>query len=195
MKRKIISTFFRSTKILMASIFAMMMASGSAALASNSEKLVISGNSTFALPTECDGEFALVMTGDLEGCLKIMPKRIDCDELNGFDLYTEKGKELFEGTLDGVYGEFETRYVVRGTYASGFCDALSLGDPNAFALQLSGGCIHNVRGKSGVFEDVKGLFRVYDVIPGITAGGAGMPDPAGFGASNFLYEGFLKEAH
>ena len=91
--------------------------------------------------------------------------------------------------MHGEHGRFRTRYIVRGVYASGFC----AGGAVDFSLQLSGGCIHKVRGKSGAFDELDGVFRVYDVVPGITAGGVGMPDPAGFGASNFLYEGVLEE--
>ena len=94
MKNDISRTFWRSTMLLIASIFTLMMASGSLALADDDdddddddhETIIISGNSTFAVGNECDGDFALLMTGDLEGCLKIFPRSVECDELNGFDL-------------------------------------------------------------------------------------------------------------
>lgn len=135
-----------------------------------------------------DGDFALYLTGDLEGCLKISPKRFECDELNGFDKYTEWGREVFVGTLNGVgWGKFRTRYIVEGIYETGFCDLLAdddaSNDGDAFALQLAGGCDHTVIGKSGVFRGVDGLITFLDFIP----------DPLNRnGASNFFYSGYLN---
>ncbi len=185
----------RGMKIAAAAILALTTFAGGTALADDDEdRMTISGNSTFS---DCD-ELALYLTGDLVGCLSIFPRKFECEDLNGFDRYTERGREHFVGTLHGEWGEFKTRYVVQGVYGAQFCEQLAAvladddptNDADPFALQLAGGCDHKVRGKSGVFEDVDGLIIFYDVIPGIMAGGAGIPDQ---GASNFLYGGYLRE--
>ena len=130
------------------------------------------------------------MTGDLEGCLTIFPKSFKCKSLNGFDKYIERGREVFDGTLDGREGRFKTKYKVVGIYAQGFCEKLNDDDPSndaeAFNMQLAGGCDHKVIGKSGVFEDADGLITFLDVIP----------RPLEFsGASNFHYFGYIDLEH
>ena len=40
----------------------------------------------------------------------------------------------------------------------GLCQSLD------FTLQLEGGCIHKIDGRSGVFADAEGVFTVFDVI-------------------------------
>lgn len=192
MKIKSNHIFRRGAKILGTSVCAsMLLVSVNPVLADDDDgdKITVSGNSVFSdcgLPAS---EFALEMTGDLTGCLTIHATSFKCEKLNGFDKYTERGKEHFRGSIKGVgTGTFKTRYVVEGVYAAGFCDLLD-SDPNAFAMQLAGGCDHKVKGRSGALKDLRGLLKFYDVIPGITAGGVGIPS---LGASNFLYEGDLK---
>lgn len=196
MKSESNRVFWRGAMVLITNVFALMMlASGSAALAGDDDddddgkRITVSGNSTFSdcgLPAS---DFALDMTGDLVGCLTIHAKSFKCEKLNGFDKYTERGKEHFDGTIKGVgSGTFKTKYIVEGVYATGFCDLLD-SDPNAFAKQLAGGCDHKVKGKRGDLKDLSGLIKFYDIIPGIAAGGVGIPS---IGASNFLYEGDLK---
>lgn len=149
------------------------------------EMITVSGNSEFSDCGVAAGtDFALSMSGVLEGCLAIFPKSSECDELEGFDKYTERGREVFDGTIKGVgSGKFKTRYIVEGIYASGFCDALAVEDPNAFALQLAGGCDHKVFGKRGDLKDIDGLITFLDFIP----------DPEGQGgATNFYYFGHLN---
>jgi len=182
-------TFWRSLSVLITSAFALIMSSGSIAWAhddDDGETITVSGNSTVSescgLP---DADFALDMKGDLEGCLSIFVKSYECDELNGFAKYTERGREVFVGTIDGVgSGRFKTRYVVEGIYAQGFCTTFD------FTSQLAGGCDHKVRGTKGDLIGVHGLLKFYDVVVGVPAGGMGMPGIDG--ASNFFYEGELE---
>ena len=71
------------------------MASGNAALAAGGGSRVISGNSAYADCGVEGSDFALLMTGDLEGCLSIFVQGNACKELNGFDHYMERGRGLY----------------------------------------------------------------------------------------------------
>jgi len=145
------------------------------------EPITISGNS---VPSDCSdgrGAGAIFLSGDIEGCLTFFPTDFVCEELDGFDRYREEGKELFTGTLNGERGKFRTSYTLDATYAPGFCDAVNEGE-FPFELQLTGGCDHKVRGRTGAFAGLKGLITFFDVIP----------DPGEGGATNFLYAGELK---
>ncbi|MGI9657523.1 MAG: hypothetical protein ACR2OD_01340 [Gaiellaceae bacterium] len=163
---------------------AFLVLSGTAEAASSgkskNEKTHISGNST---PSDCNdgkGAGALLLTGDLEGCLTFFPKRFTCDELNGFAKYTEWGREKFQGTLNGKSGKFRTKYKVVATYKQGSCQAFNDGG-FPFEGQITGGCKHKVIGKTGAFRGYKGLITFYDEIPVV-----------GEGATNFLYDGYVK---
>lgn len=130
----------------------------------------ISGDSMFS---DC-GDFALEMTGDLNGCLEIFPERFTCEELNGFAVYREWGEELFRDD-DGV-STFRTTYDLEGVFAQGFCDSFD------FSTQLAGGCNHKVFSGEGKFHGSNGLITFNDIIPA----------PGVSGASNFLYHGNVK---
>ena len=133
MKNKAHETTWRSTRVLLASAFAtVIMASGNAALAAGDGTIRISGNSTFSDCGVAGSDFALLMTGDLEGCLSIFVRVYTCKEVNGFAHYTERGREAFVGTLRGKKGRFTTNYTVDAAYATGFCQSLD------FSLELSG---------------------------------------------------------
>ena len=93
------------------------------------------------------------MTGDLKGCLSFFVQGFTCKELNGFDHYTERGREAFVGTWRGKMGRFTTKYTVDAAYGKGFCQSLD------FTRELSGSCIHHIDGRSGVFADAKGSSR------------------------------------
>jgi hypothetical protein len=147
----------------------------------NGKRTTISGNST---PSDCNngkGAGALSLTGDLEGCLTFFPKRFVCNELNGFAKYTEWGRESFKGTHNGQAGKFRTKYKVVGTYTQGSCKAFNNGC-FPFANQITGGCKHKVIGRTGAFKGYRGIITFHDQIPVI-----------GEGATNFLYEGYLKK--
>jgi len=138
-----------------------------------------------AVPSDCNdgrGAGALeLFNGNLEGCLTFFPKAYTCEELNGFALYNEEGRERFRGTLDGKRGTFTTTYTIEATYTAGSCAEFDAGG-FPFMNQLTGGCDHYVKGRRGVFRGATGLINFHDVIP----------EPGVSGASNFLYSGYLN---
>jgi len=130
----------------------------------------VSGDSVFSA---C-GDFAIELSGDLNGCLDIVPTRFTCQELNGFARYREWGREVFSDD-DGV-SWFRTRYSLEGVYSSGFCTSFD------FLTQLAGGCDHKVFSGRGKYQGANGNIIFNDIIP----------NPGVSGASNFLYHGDLK---
>jgi hypothetical protein len=160
-----------------------MLAGGNAALATGNSSTAISGNSTFSGCGVAGSDFALLMTGDLEGCLSIFVEGYTCKEMNGFAHYTERGREAFVGTLRGKQGRFTTNYTVDAAYATGFCQSLD------YSLELSGSCIHKIQGRSGTFTDRKGVFTLFDVITNVNGDPVTGAFTAGSGANNFLYNG------
>ena len=163
-----------------------IMASGNVALATGGSSTVISGNSTFSDCGKEGSDFALLMTGDLEGCLSIFVQGFTCKERNGFAHYTERGREVFVGTLRGKQGRFVTNYTVDAAYATGFCQSFD------FSLELSGSCIHKIHGRSGVFADAEGVFTLFDVITNVTGDPVTGEFTAGSGGNNFLYAGRVR---
>ena len=112
------------------------------------------------VPSDCGGaDFALELSGNLEGCWVVFPETFTCEELNGFAWYTEAGRETFDGTLNGEPGSFVTTYTFEAAYAPGLCSTFD------FNTELAGGCDHNVKGKSGSFTGVVGRIQYVDVIP------------------------------
>ena len=147
----------------------------------------ISGNATPAGPTDCParGAGAIVLTGDLAGCLIFFPRGAKCEELDGFVRYREWGREVFIGTYDGERGRFRTRYNIDATYSQNACADVEKEDFDTFfGKQLTGGCEHRIKAGTGqgVFEGVGGVINFFDVIP--TAPGY---------ASNFYYAGVLRK--
>ena len=184
MKSDTRGTSWRSARVLTAGILAsMMLAVSNPALSAGNGSIAISGNSTFSDCGVAGSDFALLMTGDLEGCLSIFVRGFTCNELDDFDHYTERGREAFVGTLRGKQGRFTTNYTVDAAYAKGFCQSLD------FSLELSGTCIHNIHGRSGVFTDAEGVFTLYDVITNVTGNPVTGEFTAGNGGNNFLYSG------
>ncbi len=187
--------------VLLAGVFALMMlATGSAALAKNNgdddegKRVTVSGDSTFS---DCGGPesaLALQLFGDLEGCWEVFPQRFKCKELNGFAWYREWGNEAFVGALHGEEGEFKTRYRLTAIFEQGFCGKFE-DDPAAFLTELAGGCIHKIRGKSGVFDDAKGLITFFDLIPNLVFVDGDPPSvqlpEEPLGGTNFPYVGRL----
>jgi hypothetical protein len=162
---------------------AIVLAGGSAAFATGNRTVFVSGNSTYS---DCGAEgsdFALLMTGDLEGCLSVYVQGFKCKELADYDLYSERGREVFAGKLHGKQGRFRTTYTFDAAMAKGFCQSFDL------SLEVAGGCSHKVEGRTGVFKGAEGLIRFFDVITNVT----GNPDTgdftAGTGGNNFLYFG------
>jgi hypothetical protein len=144
--------------------------------------IAVSGS---AVPSNCAADdFALALSGDLEGCWTIFPESFTCEELNGFAWYTEAGREAFDGTLHGEPGSFVTTYTFEAAFAAGFCSTFD------FHAELAGGCDHYVKGKSGSFTGVVGRITFVDIIPGIVTSGAILPGPDG--ATDFFYIGQLN---
>ncbi len=126
--------------------------------------------------------------------MSVFIKHFKCEELNEFDGYWEWGREVFEGTLHGKPGKFKTRYTFDAAYAPGYCKSLEASNPD-FSLEVGGGCIHEVRGKSGIFKHTEGVIKFIDVITGVTGDPVSGSYYPGFGGNNFLYSGHLRFYH
>ena len=180
-------TTWRSARVLIAgAIAAATVASGTPAQAHGDRSIAISGNSTFSDCGAAGASFALLMTGDLKGCLSIFIQNITCTELRDFDHYIERGRETFVGTWRGKNGKFNTKYVVDAAYEKGFCNNLD------YTLELSGSCIHHIDGRSGVFADAEGVFKLFDVVTNVTGDPVTGEFKAGSGGNNFLYYGTIR---
>ena len=181
--------FWRNARVTSASVLAsMILAGGSTALADgNGKSIFVSGNSTFSDTCGLEGsDFGLLLTGDLEGCLSVFVKGFKCKELEDFDSYFERGREIFVGTLRGKPGRFRTTYTFDAAYAKGFCESF---DP---ALEVGGSCIHKVQGRSGIFKNAEGVLTFIDVIANVTGDPLTGEFMAGTGANNFLYSGRIR---
>jgi hypothetical protein len=197
MKSGVRGTSFRSARVLIAiALASMMLAGGSAASASggkagasvaaaggNKKPVFVSGNSTFSDCGLPGSDYALSLTGDLEGCWSTFIQGHKCKALADYDLYFEEGREEFLGKYRGKKGEFRTTYTFEGVYAKGFCQSF---DPT---LELGGGCNHKIDGVSRVFADAKGLIKFIDVIAGVTGDPKTGESHAGTGGNNFPYYG------
>ena len=187
MKNNAHGTTRRGSRFLVGSALAtVIMASGNAALATGDRSTRISGNSTFSDCGVAESDFALLMTGDLKGCLSIFVRDFTCKEVNGFAHYTERGREAFVGTWRGKHGRFVTNYTVNAAYATGFCESFD------FSLELSGSCTHHIHGRSGVFADAEGVFTLFDVITNVTGDPVTGAFAPGSGPNNFLYSGRIR---
>jgi hypothetical protein len=143
----------------------------------STDATLIAGIGFFADAEDCDAAaegaaFALLMTGDLEGCLHVFVEESRCYPIDG--TYLESGTELFDGTYRGETGTFRTTYTFQGRYEG--CNP----DNGTFAgAELSGGCQHPIVRGSG-----EGVFA------GLTAGRFDIEDD--IAAANFPYTGFLS---
>jgi hypothetical protein len=191
MKSIVRGTLFRSARVPLAIALALMMlAGGSAALAGgHKQRVFVSGNSTYSDCGLPGSDYALSMTGDLDGCLSSFIQDYKCKQLTDYDLYFEEGREVFVGKFSGKQGRFRTTYTFHGAYAKGFCQSF---DPT---LELGGGCTHPIKGASGVFADAKGLIKFIDVIAGVTGNPKTGEFHAGTGGNNFLYYGHIDFDH
>ena len=189
MKNNIDGAGQRRARIPSAGVIAVaMLASASAALADGGRSTFVSGNSTYS---DCglDGsDLALAMTGDLQGCWSVFVEGFECKALGDFDLYLERGREVFEGTLRGKQGRFATDYTLEAAMAKGFCQSFD------FTLEVAGGCSHKILGRSGVFKGARGLIKFLDVITGVTGDPVTGAYTAGTGGNNFLYYGRINFA-
>lgn len=175
---------FRSARVLIASALAsMILASASAALATRDKSVFVSGNSTFSGCGLAGSDYAILLTGDLEGCLSTFVQDFKCKELEHYDLYLEEGREVFVGKFRGKEGRFRTTYTFDAAYAKGFCQSFDA------SLEVGGGCNHKINGGSRVFEDAEGLIKFIDVIANVTGDPLTGEFHAGTGGNNFLYYG------
>jgi hypothetical protein len=112
-------------------------------------------------------DFALIMTGDLEGCLYTF---VETAESSPSGTYRETGTELFVGSFDGSEGAgtFETTYRFEGKYE----------DVDNLAGEIFGRCQHPIVEGSGtgIFEGVTGRLDFKDEVE----------------TGNFLYRGHLR---
>ena len=134
-------------------------------------------------------DYAISLTGDLEGCLSTFVERFKCRELADYDLYLEKGREVFIGTLHGKQGRFTTDYTFDAAYAKGFCQSFDA------SLEVGGGCIHKIQRGRGAFRNAEGVITFIDVIAGVTGDPVTGAFKAGTGGNNFLYYGRLNFDH
>ena len=131
----------------------------------------IAGVAFFATASECSDEegfgsdFALKMTGDLEGCHYVFIADWTCSPSG---TYRETGTEIFVGVYNGQVGTFETTYLFTAKLES--CPDL--------ATEIWGRCQHPIVRGTGIdgFEGVTGRFDIKDDID----------------AGNFPYKGHLR---
>jgi hypothetical protein len=117
----------------------------------------ISGVAFFDEGNTCDdpeGEgatFALIMTGDLEGCLYTF---VETAESSPSGTYRETGTELFVGSWGDETGTFETTYRFEAKYE----------DVANLSGEIFGRCQHPIVEGSGtgIFEGVTGILFFKD---------------------------------
>ena len=104
-------------------------------------------------PTSVGADYAILMTGDLQGCLYTS---IETAQSSPSGTYRETGTELFVGSLRGVAGTFKTTYRFTAKYE----------DVNDPATEIFGRCQHPivVGSGTGVFEGVSGILLFKDDI-------------------------------
>jgi hypothetical protein len=122
----------------------------------------ISGVGFFAEVADCDfdsqgADFALLLTGDLEGCLYVFVESSDCSPSG---TYREEGRELFVGMYKGESGTFSTNYKFEAKYEGCSEEGFFLG------AEIFGRCQHPIKSGSGtgVFDGVKGRLDFKDDI-------------------------------
>lgn len=120
----------------------------------------IAGIGYYASSEECDypgvgADFALGLTGDLEGCLYAFVDSYDCSPSG---TYREEGREYFVGTYDGAAGTFWTTYKFEAKFEG--CTE----DGHFVGAEIFGRCQHPiVKGSgTGVFEGVEGRLDFKD---------------------------------
>lgn len=142
---------------------------GYVATASADGATQISGIATVAQPGECVDEvtgpagqnpdYALNLTGDLEGCLYAFVESYSC---SSGGVYMETGTEVYVGSGNtGDAGTFATAYRFTGL----------LGDCPDFGTQVNGRCQHPIAAGSGT-GDYEGVTGRIDFKDNIDAGNA-----------------------
>ena len=114
----------------------------------------VSGNSTFSDCGLSGSDYAILLTGDLEGCWSTFVQSFTCKELEHYDLYLEEGREVFVGKFrTEAEGRFRTTYTFDGAYAKGFCRCFDCKPGGRWRLPSRS---HR---RSHVFEDAEGLIE------------------------------------
>jgi hypothetical protein len=134
----------------------------------------ISGIGFYATSDECDytsqgSDYAIRITGDLEGCLYAFIYDYECSPSG---TYREEGREYFVGTYNGQPGTFWTTYKFEARYEGCSPEGGPLG------AEIFGRCQHPIVDGSGtgIFNDVTGQINFKDDIE----------------AGNFPYRGQLR---
>lgn len=167
MKRRL--TILALTALAVVALISVVLTVPSPALADGATQ--ISGVGFFAEPGECtdsegDGsDFALTLTGDLEGCHYVFVETAECSPSG---TYVETGTEISVGRYNGEAGTFRTTYLFTAKYED--C-------PNLVG-EIVGRCQHPIIAGSGtgVFAGVSGRLDFKDDIA----------------AGNFPYRGHLR---
>ena len=161
--------FARFSKAVVLTIVGVLAGAGPSYSAGTS--VTVSGDSK---PSDCGSAnkatYSTELSGSLTGCWSTFVSHFNCQEMNGFALYTEIGREEFAGTLDGQDIKFDTQYTFKGLFPLGSCP-----EPAA-ENEIVGGCIHYISG-----DGLVGVIRFYDVM-------------YGDGAPHFFYEGTLAKS-
>ena len=168
MKRRL--TILTLTTLAAVALIGVVSTAPSPALAEGATQ--ISGIGFFPVPGECDdppegvvSDYAVVMTGDLEGCLYT---DIKTAESSPSGTYRETGTEFFVGSYLGESGTFETTYRFEAKYE----------DASTQTGEIFGRCQHPIVEGSGtgIFEGVTGRIDMKDDVE----------------AGNFPYRGHLR---
>ena len=169
MKRRL--TILTLTTLAAVALIGVVWTAPSPALAEGATQ--ISGDARFAEEGECvdpDGpgagaDYALVMTGDLTGCLYT---DVGPAESSPSGTYRETGTELFVGSYLNRSGTFETTYRFEAKYE----------DVDTLSGEIFGRCQHPIVEGSGtvIFEGVSGRLDFKDDVE----------------TGTFLYRGHLR---
>jgi Protein of unknown function (DUF3224) len=168
MKRRF--TILTLTTLAAVALIGVVSTAPSPALAEGATQ--ISGIGFFPVPGECDdppegvvSDYAVVMTGDLEGCLYTDVKTA---ESSPSGTYRETGTEFFVGSYSDGSGTFETTYRFEAKYE----------DASTQTGEIFGRCQHPIVEGSGtgIFEGVTGRIDMKDDVE----------------AGNFPYRGHLR---
>ena len=155
--------------VMIVVLFALLIPSSALAVGATQ----FSGVAFFAGPGECTdpegagANYAVVMTGDLQGCHYSF---IETSVMSPSGAYNETGHEVFVGTYNGQPGTFRTTYRFTAKYTN-----------STDFIEIEGRCQHPIINGSGtgVFEGMTGRLDMRDnVIDGVPV--------------DFPYRGHLK---